>query len=402
MPKVSIVIPVYNTAEFLPQCLNSLIEQTYHDIEIICVNDGSTDCSLEILNDFAKKDKRVKVYTKENEGKGAASARNLGMENATGMYIQFLDSDDFFEEEMIECLVQKAEESKADIVIYRANRYDNKLQKITQEYASIQLQYMPGKECFSYCDCPEKIYQIGDLIAWNKMYRRKLLLQYDLKFEPIPISDDQYLPTLALVLAERITCIDRAFVNYRFNTGSSQVDSQSKHPEAAYAATYSIVAKLKEYGIYEKVKRSYLNMAIRLMREYFDKMTEYRTMKFLYDIYLNEVFPMLGAKELSVDYFYDKRIGEWYELINSTALEEIVFQSARGYGGQMTTAILRFQCPYEQITRGSKIVLVGKGIVGRYWYAQLILSAYCEVAVWVDSIEDIPNDLHYDSILITK
>lgn len=402
MIKVSVAIPVYNSAKFLPQCLDSILNQTYRNIELLCINDGSTDHSLEILNNYAARDNRVKVFTKANEGKGAASARNVGLENATGEYIQFLDSDDFFEPDMIEHLIKKAEETDADVIIYRANRFDNRLQRITQPYVSIELEHAPENDPFSYRDCPQKIFQIGDLIAWNKMYRRSLLNRYDLRFEPIPISDDQYVPALALVFAEKITYVDRAFVNYRFNTGSSQVDTQPKHPEAAYSATFSIVSKMREYGVYDEVKQSYLNMAMRLMREYFDKMREYRTMRMLYDIYLNQVFPMLGAEELPQIFFYDKRIGEWYELIKNRSLEEILFMAARGYGGEMTTAILRFRFPYEKVERGSRIVLIGKGLVGRHWYAQLILSDYCEVVFWAKHEDEIPDGLPYDAIITAK
>jgi glycosyltransferase involved in cell wall biosynthesis len=105
--------------------LDSLVNQTYKDIEILCVNDGSTDDSLGILNEYAAKDSRVKVFTKRNEGKGAASARNLGADNATGKYIQFLDSDDFFEPDMVERLAEKAEATNADVVVYSAKWYDN-------------------------------------------------------------------------------------------------------------------------------------------------------------------------------------------------------------------------------------------------------------------------------------
>ena len=263
MPKVSIAIPVYNSSLFLPQCLDSILNQTYQDIEVLCVNDGSTDNSLDILNEYAAKDGRIKVFTKENEGKGAASARNLGLANAVGEYVQFLDSDDFFEPDMVEELVRKADDTNADVIIYSADRFDNALQKVIKPYVSIELWHVPPKDPFSYKDCPEHIFQVGDLIAWNKMYRRELLEKHDLRFEPIPISDDQYVPALALLFAERITYVDKAFVHYRFNTGQSQGDTMSKHPEAAYSATYSIVARMRDAGIYEEVKRSFLNKALR-------------------------------------------------------------------------------------------------------------------------------------------
>jgi glycosyltransferase involved in cell wall biosynthesis len=95
MPKVSIVIPVYNVEKYLRQCLDSVVNQTLKDIEIICVNDGSTDNSLQILEEYANKDDRIKIINKDNGG--LSSARNAGLEIATGVYIGFVDSDDYIE-----------------------------------------------------------------------------------------------------------------------------------------------------------------------------------------------------------------------------------------------------------------------------------------------------------------
>lgn len=396
---VSIVVPVYNSEKYIKECLDSLLNQSYCDLEIICVNDGSTDDSLSILNDYAATDSRIKVYSKPNEGKGAASARNLGLSYATGTYVMFLDSDDFFEADMIESLVSRAEELDLDLVVCSADRFDDKLGSVIGEYKHIELKDAPDKPFFSWQDCPEHIFQICDLIAWSKLYKRSMLIDNDLKFEPIPISDDQFIPALSMIYAERIGVINRPFIHYRFNTGSSQVDSQPKHPEAAYFATYSIVERLRTLDVYESVKRSYLNMAIRLMREYFDKMTSVDTLRFLYDKYRTEVFPRLDAVGLDKGFFYDQRIGEWYELITNKSLEEMLFTTSRSYGAAWTTAILRFQVPYDRFPKSGKIVLVGKGLTGRYWYAQLLLSDYCEVVAWVNDEAEIPDDLEHDEVI---
>ena len=120
MPKVSVIIPVYNVEKYLHECLDSLLNQTLKDIEIIAVDDGSTDSSLKILKDYAKKDKRLKVLTQENKGAGAA--RNLGMKHATGSYLSILDSDDYFDHSMLELLYKKAEKTKAKDVVLQAIR----------------------------------------------------------------------------------------------------------------------------------------------------------------------------------------------------------------------------------------------------------------------------------------
>ncbi len=124
MPKISIIVPVYNVEKYLSTCLDSLINQTLKDIEIICINDGSTDNSLNILNEYAQKDTRIVVIYKENSGPG--SCRNLGIEKATGKYIQFVDSDDWIEKETCEICYQKALEHSVDMVSFNANKICNK------------------------------------------------------------------------------------------------------------------------------------------------------------------------------------------------------------------------------------------------------------------------------------
>lgn len=401
LPAVSVVIPVYNSSRFLHTCFDSLLEQSFSDFELVCVNDGSTDDSLKILNEYAAKDPRVRIVTKQNEGGGAASARNLGLSLAEGTYVQFLDSDDFFEPDMLTCLVEKAQRTNADVVLCGADRYDQRLGRVVSAYEHLNLELAPAKAFFSYRDCPDRIFQLGNVLAWNRLYRRNFLLEHKLYFELIPISDDLYLPALALVLAERLAVVDKPFIHYRFNTGSSQVDSIPKHPEAGYAANASIVAKMQEYGVYETVKLSWLDVSLRMMRAYFDQMTELQNMKQLYEIYRGKILPMLGAENLTREDFYDYRLWEWYQMLTSYSLEELLFLTARGYGAKSTTAILRFSVPYDTLQQGDKIVLVGKGLIGRYWYAQLLLSEYCEVVYWADVGEQIP-DIAYDTILEAK
>ena len=399
LPLVSIVIPVYNAAPYLRQCLDSVTGQTWKNLDVVCVNDDSVDESLDILNEYADRDSRICVFTKENEGKGAASARNLGLENAVGDYVQFLDSDDFFEPDMVETLVKKAIGTGAEVVVCRGQTFDDELQKVTGILPHPDLQYAPDKPAFNWREVPEYICEIADNYAWNKLFKRQMLADNDLRFTPIPISDDQDISMIAPIVAEKVAVVDRPFINYRVGTGTSQCDSQTRHPEAAYEGCYTVVKKLKELGVWDDVKQSYLNVAIRLMREYFDRMTEYGKIEFLYNKYREEIFPFLEAEDLPKGYFHDERIWSWYRLIMSKSLPEIIFESARASGGTMTTAPLRFRVPYESIRKNSRIVLVGKGLVGRYWYSQLLLSQHCDVIYWTDNEEHIPQNLLFDAVV---
>ena len=158
--KVSVIIAVYNTERFLKQCMDSIVNQTLRDIEIICVNDGSTDDSLMILNKYAESDDRVLVYTKENEGLGGASARNYGLERAQGEYISILDSDDFFELDMLEKAVKRAESTNADIVVFGGYEYDERNGNTYTVASILGEKEIPDIEVFSYRDCADDIYQL--------------------------------------------------------------------------------------------------------------------------------------------------------------------------------------------------------------------------------------------------
>ena len=117
---VSIIIPVYNTEKYLSKCLESVINQTYKNLEIILINDGSTDKSKEICESFAKKDKRIQILNKENSG--VSSARNHGMRLAKGQYIAFIDGDDYAEENYIEELLKNLKQTESDCVLCGYNR----------------------------------------------------------------------------------------------------------------------------------------------------------------------------------------------------------------------------------------------------------------------------------------
>ena len=119
---ISVVVPVYNTSRFLRQCVDSLINQTWKDVEFILVDDGSTDDSLEILKEYQKRDARIKVLEQKNLHAGVA--RNNGMKQATGKYIIFLDSDDFFEPDLLKSALLCAQKNRAEIVIFGYNKFD--------------------------------------------------------------------------------------------------------------------------------------------------------------------------------------------------------------------------------------------------------------------------------------
>lgn len=129
--KISVIIPVYNVEKYLEECLESIVHQSLKEIEIICVDDGSTDGSVDILKRYACEDKRFILRRQKNQGGGAA--RNLGLACASGEYVVFLDSDDFFEPEMFRRIYDRAMETAADIVLYGGQKYDTEEKKIDRK-----------------------------------------------------------------------------------------------------------------------------------------------------------------------------------------------------------------------------------------------------------------------------
>ena len=173
-PLISVIIPIYNNEKYLPQCLESVLNQTYKNLEIICVNDGSTDNSTKTLEKFS--DSRIKIINQEN--KGLATARNTGLKNSTGEYVYFLDSDDWIDKKLIEITLGAIQNNNADIAMFDAyNVYDNSFVKVKRVSNFIN----PEKtKVISY----EENNAIRDLqcTAWSKLYHKDFLIKNNLYF----------------------------------------------------------------------------------------------------------------------------------------------------------------------------------------------------------------------------
>lgn len=173
--KTSIIVPVYNVAKYLKTCLDSLIQQTLKDIEIICIDDGSTDGSLEILEQYAAKDKRIIIIKQPNSGQG--TARNKGLKIARGKYIQFLDSDDFYELNCCEILYKTMEKTNVDVTCFQPYvKYEAYSFRETEDNSYFKLKYDKLQSMQ-----PDMIRKI-DINCWNKIFRKSFLDKYKIKF----------------------------------------------------------------------------------------------------------------------------------------------------------------------------------------------------------------------------
>lgn len=255
--KVSVIIPVYNVEKYLNECLDSIIHQSLKDIEIICVDDGSTDSSLNILNEYKSKDDRFVVIEQKNQFAGAA--RNRGIKAAKGKYLVFLDSDDFFELDFLEKVYNKADENTADVVLFSARKYNHQTKEYVKAPNFFREDYLPKKEVFNKSDCHDKIFSITTTAPWTKMFRRSYVLENNILFQNVKNSNDVYFVLMALALADRITYVNESFVNYRIGMSTNLQSTKSKSPLCFIDAYIEVYRHLKEKGVYNEVELSFIN-----------------------------------------------------------------------------------------------------------------------------------------------
>lgn len=222
MSKISIIMPVYNSEKYLRKCLDSIVNQTFKDFELICVNDGSIDNSLNILKEYKNRYDFIKIVEQENQGSGAA--RNFGFSFVKSETVLFLDSDDYFYPEFLEKMYIKYEATNADIVICR---YNVKLPdgSFNQKYSGIQLDLLPQKEVFNKNDMPTFIFNFINHAAWNKLIKTELIKKYGIKFDNILYSNDVFFTLSCIFYAEKITTINDVLIDYNFfNTNSITIN----------------------------------------------------------------------------------------------------------------------------------------------------------------------------------
>ena len=187
---MSVVIPVYCAEKTLIQCLNSICAQTLKDFEIICVDDGSTDNSLDILNTYASKDRRFHILHQENQGAGVA--RNLGLSYATGKYVVFLDADDYFMPRLLELAYKKAEATCSDIVLYAAKQYNQEKNVSFLAPWILKTKCLPWKKCFSADEVADVLFQITTPEPWSKMFRLDFIRRENLHFQALKNANDVF------------------------------------------------------------------------------------------------------------------------------------------------------------------------------------------------------------------
>lgn len=261
-PAVSVIMPVYNGERYLRECLDSVVNQTLKNIEIICVDDGSTDGSLSILREYASQDPRITILAQENLHAGVA--RNAGLTVARGEYLSFLDCDDFFELDMLAETYAHAKSTNTDIVMFNAYLYDDVEKEDKRVDYTLKVNALP--EIFNFQNAPETIFQLSNCWVWNRLYKHDFVTKNNLFFQNIAFSNDVFFSCMTMVLAKSISSIDKCFIHYRTNqiqnTNITSNTGRLKEPTASLQCFVKLKQELVDHGLYKYVEKSYITACV--------------------------------------------------------------------------------------------------------------------------------------------
>ncbi|MDD3333906.1 MAG: glycosyltransferase family A protein [Eubacteriales bacterium] len=272
--KVTVIIPVYNAMPYLEQCLNSIVGQTLRDIEILCVDDGSTDGSAELLEQYARGDNRVRLLKQEHQFAGAA--RNLGLAQAQGEYVQFLDADDFYERNMLELMYARLVETGADLCACLGQLYDQRVERFTGEYF-LKKECIPhDRSTFRAIELGADAFRFSMLGPTNKLIRRSLLVDHGLSFSGTRNTNDFYCMSMAIALADSICIYDeRPLLCYRINAGGNTRSKLPLAPLDFANETLKLKRSLDKAGLFQDFSVAYFEVAISVLCDVVYKLREY-------------------------------------------------------------------------------------------------------------------------------
>lgn len=304
--KVSIIVPVYNGEEFLRETLDCITKQTLTDIEILCVDDESTDTSVQIIEEYRQQDARIILY--KNQKSNAGAARNFALERAKGKYLLFWDADDLYDLQAAELLYQQMEQDNADIGVCNADHYDTEKGIYISRPQYLKKSFLPETIPFSKDTNGKYILNFSAQVAWNKMFSRDFVERNHIRFQEIPRINDHYFVSVSLVLAERITIVDKKLVHYRINQKDNLTGTSSDSPLCKYEVQCEIKKKFLELNLMEdrEIRQSFINKALNTMIHGLNIQNNVDGYRTLYDKFKQEGLEYLELTGYEEDYYYNK------------------------------------------------------------------------------------------------
>lgn len=257
MKEISVVVPVYNAEAYLRQTLDCLVNQTFRDVEILCVDDGSTDTSPAILREYAANDDRMTILTQRNQYAGAA--RNHGLSAAQGKYVIFCDADDLYEPDMLKKMHAQIEAQEADVCICLGGSYDGKTRS-TKGYLLVNCEFIPRRETFRACELKQEAFRFVAGAPSNKLIRRSFMEKHHLQFSTLSSCEDVCCIYSAIALASKVTVLtDEVLYYYRTNAANGVHKRDHKVPLNVFISRKLLREKLVEEHVFDQYRLGFEN-----------------------------------------------------------------------------------------------------------------------------------------------
>jgi len=287
MLKVSVIIPVYNAEKYLGECLDSILGQTLKDIEVLCVDDGSTDGSARILAEYAAKDARVKLFSSSHAG--AAGVRNRGLAEARGDYLFFCDADDWIDRLTLSSLQTRASQADADLAVTGLRYFDSGTGMTYRVWNS------PARtEAFAPQLLGEGLFSDLRAQIGGKLVRRQFILETGLSFQDQPRANDVAFVAVALATARRIVVDGEAHYHYRKNHGGNLSAGINDHPDMAARAWLRVKEELERRDAFAPFKRAFERTASQALVNSLLAMTDAKAAAAFFRQAKGELIPALG------------------------------------------------------------------------------------------------------------
>ncbi len=391
---VSVVIPVYNAGSYIRETLDSVINQTFSDIEIICVDDGSTDDSVEVVKSYAEKDLRIKQFFQREPSDNAGKARNMGLRESSGKYVIFLDADDIFEHNLIEVLVDIAEEKEADTVIFDGFVYDDYSGEDLFPDFIVRWPRLKGRKVFEPGEVADNLFQIKTPAAWNMMCRREYIIRNNIEFRSTPMWDDIEFSCLSLAYSKRIAVCEKRLLHYRKNASDNQSSRVTILLDYAVSPYIYLGEELRCRGLLEKYRSTFLELLVqqsvinlRYALNYDEAEKLYKKAKDVIEEYSSDDIDNMNS---SISMMLDM-------IVSSNTYSEFLFAKSRIDTNEVYDDV-GLRLPAKRLQ--SRIILYGAGVYGKTMRMKLRDEKNIEFVGWCDrNYKNYERDIESPNIL---
>ncbi len=325
MPLVSVVVPVHNGEPYLRQCLESLVAQTLRDIEILVVDDGSTDGTARIIREYEKLDPRLIGLSGPATG-SAGAARNVGLDRASGDFLAFIDGDDFVSPTMLELMYRKGLEQGADVVLTKFRTLDERSGTLQDADWALAVGRFPQGDSFAPAEVGDYLFMCTNPAAWSKLFSARFVRRVGLRFQELRRTNDAYFSFTALACAERITYVNDYLLTYRIGNVGSLQGTLHQDPLEFTQALRAIRRTLVDRERFEIHERAFVNLAATFCGGNLNKCSSVEAFQEIYDALRADIFDELGVSGRESAYFLTPGIARVVAQIEELSPMEWLFR----------------------------------------------------------------------------